>query len=354
MNNEANDLVFNQQNDLTNDVSVSKAQKDYQTNKRVKKSHGNRKLQRYRRKLRNQGLDSDTIAQLTSSWVDTTPSKSNEIIQEQNEKTISITVSETMFHPPKPHKKMRKQNKKKNINNKQIIIKKKKINSSEYVSTKKVKTPPIIKDSFDYAKIPDEIFSQMFSTAFDGTQNFVCFLNEDEKIKFIRHYTSLIDRLSYLQLQEFQWKHYYQIGMTQNIWTGRIAKYRAQKYSIHYTYGRSKKLIQQRLHQIEQHLEKAHHAIQQFEEEFLSKFEPKNYSFIKMKECNAIIYKFVEEKQRSLQHDFEYKREILVFDATDHQLLQKFFDLDPNKSQVNTYSAKYSTIFHVFINIYLF
>jgi hypothetical protein len=139
--------------------------------------------------------------------------------------------------------------------------------------------------------------------------------------------------------------------MTQNIWKGRIAKQRAEKYSIHYTYGRSKTLIQQRLNQIERHLQKAHHAIQQFEEEFLCKFEPKNDSFVKMKELNAIIYQFVQEKQQSLQHDFEYKREILLLDATDHQLLQKFFDVKPNKSQVRRYILKYSTICHFFINI---
>ena len=42
-----------------------------QKRKTERKSRGNRKLQRYRRKLRKQGMDSDTIAELIHSSFDT-------------------------------------------------------------------------------------------------------------------------------------------------------------------------------------------------------------------------------------------------------------------------------------------
>ena len=338
-NEQMNDLIFNQENDLINDVSTSNVQNNHQTKEKAKKCRGNRKLQRYRRKLRQQGMDSDTITKLINSFVDTTQSKSDKVTQEQNEKTTPTTINDetTMFHVVKANEKKKNQKQNKNIKKKPIIVKKKNNNSSTSVSNRKVKTAPLIKDSFDYGSIPDEVFFQMSSTVFDRTQNIVCPLNEDEKIKFIRHYTSLIDRLCYVKLQEFQWKYYYQIGMTENIWKGYIVKQRADKYSICSTYGRSKVLIEQRLKQIEQHLEKAQNAIQQFEEEFSSKFGQNiDYSFI-MKQWYSVLYQFVQEKQRSLQHDYEYKREILVLDAVDHQLLQKFFDAEPNKSQVTEY-----------------
>jgi len=102
------------------------------------------------------------------------------------------------------------------------------------VPRKKLKAPTTINDSIDYASVPDEIFSQMSSADFNGTEKLNCFSNEDEKIKFIRHYTSLIDRLSYVQLQEFQWKYYHHIGRTQNIWNGRMAKHLAEKYSMQF------------------------------------------------------------------------------------------------------------------------
>lgn len=209
--------------------------------------------------------------------------------------------------------------------------------STGFASTRIVKAPTNINDAFDYTKVPDEIFLQMLSEIFDKTQNLVYFSNEDERIKFIRRYTSLIDRLSYVKLQKLQWEYYHDIGITQNIWKGRLSKHVAEKYSIYYTYGRSKILIQQRLNKIEQHLREANHAVQQFEEEFLSQSVQNKDRFNLMNKLHSTVHQFVQEKQHVLKHDFEYKREILVLDATDHQLLQKFFDIQPNKSQVRRY-----------------
>jgi hypothetical protein len=141
-------------------------------------------------------------------------SKTDEVTQ-QNEPITMLTANEIIFHPPKPIKK-KKKNKRK-INEKRTITKKEKNSSSESVPRKKLEAPTTINDSIDYASVPDEIFSQMSSAAFNGREKLNCFLNEDEKIKFIRHYTSLIDRLSYVQLQEFQWKYYHNIGRTHNI-----------------------------------------------------------------------------------------------------------------------------------------
>ena len=48
---------------------------------------------------------------------------------------------------------------------------------------------------------------------------------------------------------------------------------------------------------------------------------------LSMKKLFTIIHQFVQEKQQSLQDEFQYKREMLILDATDHQLLQQFFKL---------------------------
>jgi hypothetical protein len=328
--------------------TIQNQQQQQQQERQKKKSRGNRRMQRYRRKLRDQGKDSHRIAELINSCVDLSQSKTNEVAQQNEQTTKSIADEAAVFYPPKLIKKKNKKNKnKKQINEKRTIIKKQNTSSTESMSIRKVKQPSaMINDSIDYANISDEIFSQMSSVVFNRTENFNCFLNEDEKIKFIRHYTSLIDRLSYVQLQEFHWKCYHHIGMTQNIWQGRMAKHLAEKYSISHTYGRSKTLIEQRLNQIKQHIEQAYDTLQQFEEEILSKCTEYDYCASLIRELSSIIHEFVQEKQRPLQYEFEYKRELLILDATDHQLVQKFFDIEPNKSQVRTYSVIYFTTFH--------
>ena len=225
------------------------------------------------------------------------------------------------------------------------MIKKKKIRSDEAMPMRKVKIPSVIKDSIDYTSVPDEIFAQMFSAAFNEKESLICFLNEDEKIKLTRSYTSLIDRLSSVQLQERQWKYYQYIGMTQNIWNGRMAKHLAEKYSFYHTYGRSKSIIGQRLQQIEHHLQQAHRAIQQFENELLSKCAQYGDGSSTIEKLSSIIHQFVHEKQWLIQHEYAYKREILILDATDHQLVQKFFNREPNKTHVRRNSIRYFTVF---------
>ena len=206
---------FSNQDQAIQEIQHSQQQQQ-QHDKQKKKCHGNRKLQRYHRKLRKQGMDSHTIIELISSYTDTKQSKTDEVI-EQNEQTGKLTGSENISYSTKQIKKKNK----KNINEQHTAIERKKNKSNESVSNKTFKELTIINDSVDYTTVPDEIVSQISIIAFNEIEQIFSFLNEDEKIKSIRHYITLIDRLSYVQLQEFQWKYYHHIGMTQNTWHGR-------------------------------------------------------------------------------------------------------------------------------------
>lgn len=210
-----------------------------------------------------------------------------------------------------------------------------------FISKRKVKTCPIIQDAYDYSKISDEVFFQMLSDADNGFITLSCLWNTDDEIKFIRQYTSLIDRLSYVQLQELHWKYYHHVGTTQHLWNGHLAKHLAEKYAICHRYGRSKTLIEQRLTQIARQLQHVHNDIQQFEEETFSKYSLDTDCASVMRRLSSILRQFVQEKQRPLQQEFEYNRHMLILDATDHQLLQKFFHAQPNKAHVSRGSLRF-------------
>ncbi|CAF5160112.1 unnamed protein product, partial [Rotaria sp. Silwood1] len=99
----------------------------------------------------------------------------------------------------------------------------------------------------DYLQVTNRIFKQMLISSLEGVDKIVKRLNTSEKINYIRQYAYLIHRLFYVQLQESQWKYYYDIGMQENIWFGLVSKKWAAMNSMHHTYGRSKTLIVQRL-----------------------------------------------------------------------------------------------------------
>ena len=305
--------------------------------KQKRKSRGNRKLQRFRQKLRRQGMDSH-------SRIDLEQSKTDEV-STKNERIIKPSVNERTFDSIKRNKKEGTRN----ISEQQITIKKQQSKSNASVSNNILEDLTTINDLVDCTTIPDEIVSQISTTAWNEIETLSSFLNENEKTKVIHHYISLIDRLSYVQLQEVQWKYYHEIGMTQNIWKGRMSKHLAEKYSICHTYGRSKVLIEQRLKQIEQHLQQANNAVEQFEQELLSKCLQNHVCFSTIKKLSTMIHQFVHEKQQPLQDQLQYKRKLLMLDATDHQLLQQFLNGKPNKSHVRRYRIVYITRFHVFL-----
>jgi hypothetical protein len=68
-----------------------------------------------------------------------------------------------------------------------------------------------------------------------------------------------------------------------------------------------------------------------FEEQILLKFAGHIDYSSEMSAFSSAINTLVREHQQKLQDEFEYKRQTLILDATNHRLVQEFFNLKPNK-----------------------
>ena len=344
------------QDHMVQDLPYSEQQQQQAELKEKKKCRGNRRLQRYRRKLRKQGVNSDAMVSCstvsTTTATDSIDSESEKIVEiknHQNTETTTLSIfNEAFAHQSTTNRNIRI-NRQRNKNIKKKISLNEPLNINEVNSMVSGELLKNSDNSMDDANIPDEIFYQMLSSAFIDTNKLDdYFLNEQEKIDFVRHYTGLINRLSYVKLLQQQWDYYYHIGITQNIWTHQISKHMAQKNSICYAYGRSKKTIQQRRIEIQKQLQLINKTIESFEKEILLKFEEHTNCSSEIKVLLSMINAFVTEHQQKFRDEFKYKREILIFDATDHQLFQTFFNLKPTKTQVSFNS----TIFFFFCNIF--
>ncbi|CAF1294384.1 unnamed protein product [Adineta steineri] len=298
-------------------IQVSQNSQSLQQHKRNKKSRGIRKLQRYRRKIRKQTHDTDSINQVSNTVMDKDVlSISDELTNETIvDHSNAVIENDEIIQQP-------------------LMDNKTDIKLNQDISTKEENLQMVTNDSVDYKTISDDIFIQMLSTASYNTDKLDQLMNIEEQVSFICEYTNLIDRLCYLQLQQSQWNYYHHIGITHNIWTGRMAKHLAEKNSICHAYGRSKTFIEQRQKHIEKHLQETQYAVQQFEQEIIIKMVQHGDYSPEMKVLFSVLQNFVQEKQRSTQYDYEYKREMLILDATDHQLLKEFFAAEPNKSQI--------------------
>jgi hypothetical protein len=251
---------------------------------------------------------------------------------------VNKSLSQLSISQPLPKKK-KKNNRSSDNNNK-----KNKINSKVSTSTKGP-----VNELPDYLKVPDRAFKQMLSTALDGADKVVHQLDTAEKLDFARHYACLIHRLFYVQLQHEQWDYYFQLGMKDNIWTGRVSKKWAKLNSIGHAYGRSAALIEQRRIKIQQQLLQAGNTLKEFGDQNLPVWISQNSPPFDLQAMSTVITAYVRKGQHKLRQQFEHRRRLLIFDATDHRLVQAFYDVMPSQEQVSFYCNAFTRIQWFFI-----
>ena len=204
--------LFSSFDDMNQIVEQNSQQQLQGRSAKKRKSRGNRRMQRYRRKSRKQCVNI-SIEQHHSTI--------NAIIKQNASLSTSSTVDKRDFR----------------LANSAMKV------SDELVAIKNSKPVAKINDSINYASVSDEVLYQITSLAFKRLEKFNNIFNQIEKIHFICQFIGLIDQLSFQQLGEIQWKYYHHIGITRNIWHRRMSKVATEKYSISYTYGRSKNLL---------------------------------------------------------------------------------------------------------------
>ncbi|CAF4444022.1 unnamed protein product [Rotaria sp. Silwood2] len=239
--------------------------------------------------------------------------------------TIHESISQLTISPPSPKKQKMTNNEMKQATTNGTS--KKKSNKEDNVNNNSSYVP-------DYLKVSNRIFKQMLISSLDDAKDIVKRLNSKDKINYIRQYTCLIHRLFYVQLQESQWKYYYDIGMQENIWSGRVSKKWAAMNSMNYTYGRSKTLILQRLKTIQRQLQQASQALQNFGNQPLPACISDMNPPLDFTKLNGIVTAVVRKGQHKLTQQFEHNKKMLILDSTDHRLVQEVYDLKPSQQQI--------------------
>ncbi|CAF4730519.1 unnamed protein product, partial [Rotaria sp. Silwood1] len=345
--------------------------------KHKKKCRGDRKEQRRRRRLRRKGLDPYTITELDCRKLNFEQQEEREqqhhqvIEQNISDKTQVYVPSEQMarstpnnidHHDNKMKKSIKR--KRRDTSSKPSLNTIDNTLSQLSISQPSPKKPKIVTNEIeqvttngrsetqrskskkqinrnndasyipDYLKVSNRIFKKMLINSLEGAKKIVKRLNSKEKINYIRQYAYLIHRLFYVQLQESQWKYYYDIGMEENIWYGRVSKKWAAMNSMNYTYGRSKTLIIQRLKTIARQIQQASQALQNFGNQPLPQCISELNPPLDFTNLNAIVTAVVRKGQHKLKQQFEHNKKMLILDSTDHHLVQQVYDLKPNKQQI--------------------
>ncbi|CAF3379014.1 unnamed protein product [Rotaria sp. Silwood2] len=359
---------------------------EHHKEEKKRKCRGDRKAQRRRRRLRRKGIDPDTITQTVNEKLNSQQQQCDEAIQEDMRDEIQVSapldrVSQSTQHKDKhddstvnesiKRKRIEKSSKQSSntidkslsqLSISQPSPKKQKTINNHVDQIEQVTTNGISKkenskskkqinhnndDSYipDYLKVSNRIFRQMLISSLEGADKIVKRLNTSGKINYIRQYAYLIHRLFYVQLQEEQWKYYYDIGMEENIWSGRVSKKWAAMNSMIYTYGRSKTLILQRLKTIQRQLQQASEALKQFANEPLPPCLSEMNPPLDFTTLSGMVTALVRKGQHKLKQQFEYNKKMLMLDSTDHRLVQTVYDFKPSQQQIRSIRNLWKAIY---------
>lgn len=186
----------------------------------------------------------------------------------------------------------------------------------------------------DYLKMHNRNFKEILLTSTDTDTNTLKQLLDNEAMcTYMRQLTQLVSKLNYSKLQNEQWTYYYNLGITEGIWTGRVSKKMADANSMCHTYGRSKTLIHQQQLKYKQQVE----HIQSDVDEYIKQAPV----LIDMTKTMDIIVNLINKDQVKLCTELRRRRTMLHFDYKEHQLVNDFYLLKPRQTEVSEQIIQY-------------
>jgi hypothetical protein len=108
-------------------------------------------------------------------------------------------------------------------------------------------------------------------------------------------------------------------------------------------------LIEQRRKKIQQQLLQAGNALKEFGEQPLPTWISQSNPPFDIQAMSAAVTAYVRKGQHKLRGQFERNRRMLIFDATDHRLVQAFYDLTPGQQMVCLYCNDFPRIRYFFL-----
>ena len=72
----------------------------------------------------------------------------------------------------------------------------------------------------------------MLSSALEGIDSIVQWLDTPAKLQYARQYAHLVNNLFFLRLKQDFWEHYYHIAMTKGLWSLKISNQFAKENSL--------------------------------------------------------------------------------------------------------------------------
>jgi hypothetical protein len=198
---------------------------------------------------------------------------------------------------------------------------------SDVIEEKRVDKSTSDNNKPKYLKVPDQVFKDMLFKSLAGTDNIIQLLDTPEKLAFVRTYAHLLNNVFYLKLEQDYWEHYNRVCISEDIWSAPMEKDLAKQNNLCRFKFKTKT-------QLEKHRQLILNRLQETEKNLNKHKQQPIHGSVDMNKLSAVVTAFVRQGQNKLSTAFEQKKLILQFDANDHCLVKKFYDMKPTKDQV--------------------
>ncbi|CAF4135759.1 unnamed protein product, partial [Adineta steineri] len=317
-----------------------------ESRKKKKKSRGNRKLQRFKAKLKKQGLNTETITLMINTYNDQPYQPDVENIEDLinqdinvqdlvqlNQQEVQDVLEDAVTMVTKRKREVRPTGVTTSVSQismVQPLEKRLRSTTARFLDVvqpkdKSDKSTSAVKPN--YLKTSDHIFKKMLSTALEGTEDIIRLLDTPEKLKYTREYAQLVNDLFYLRLKQDFWKDYYKILVATGVWSMKLSKQFIKENKLDQIQFVTQKNVEKYRQTTMEQLKQAEINLNQHK-------QIKFGQSIDLQKLSTIIPAFVRKGQHKLSADFEYKKLLLQFDTNDYHLVQTFYDLKPSEDQI--------------------
>ncbi|CAF4998278.1 unnamed protein product [Rotaria sp. Silwood1] len=331
-----------------------------------KKQPRNRKLQRYCRKLRKQGVDKATIQMYERTALLEQQDASRNMDMEQ---TVPLNDTQKLPGPYNPERKTTKRKRDEStkqdgqyqdtsmsksfsqLSMKENSKKKKKRSSSSSKTQEQPKEQQqqeedenkvnIVADTVNkqarslhyYLNTNNKTFKQMLkSVVVDDDKKFLQWCKSKENFDYVREHTRLLDRVYYLKLEEDLWKNYLIYGETYRCWTSSLSKTIINDNKLEFDYKISKKSMEKYIEKIKQNKATAEGEVQKHVL-LLKNYQQPN-SNINEQRLWAALLALVRKGQKKLSQHYEHRKERLKNSAQDYSLVKACYDCQPTQDEI--------------------
>ncbi|CAF4063443.1 unnamed protein product [Adineta steineri] len=328
-------------------------QQQEESRKKKKKSRGNRKLQRFRAKLKKQGLNAEAITMMINTYNDRSNQHDTENVEDPANQDINVQdlvqldqqevqdVLEDIVTriTTKRKREVRPTGVTTSISQISMVQPLEKRRRSATTTTTAATTIDNVvqpknqtKKSTsamkpNYLNKSDHVFKKMLSTTLEGAENVFQLVDTPEKLQYARVYAQLANDLFYLRLKQDFWEDYYKILVTTRIWPMKISKQFIKENKLDQVQFITQKNVEKYRQTTMEQLKQAEIKLNQHKQTEFGQS-------IDLERLSTIILAFVRKGQQKLSVDFQYKKSLLQFDINDYNFIQAFYDLKPSNDQI--------------------